>query len=211
MYILSAQDIMKGSSAGLGNECGTPAGDRFEDLQRTIRTRVEEALGVDTLDRVECRDTFQITGSYAQLCNLRLANGFLTPDAIAFHSVDDEVLDVTGWLVERRYGLIQVKLSPGTYKVLYKSGFAVEDGTDVYLGLPDWVKSIALSVMFMWRRSMNISASSKTASHYDLTSSIRRELMARIYERYDRPRTFQEFHLIGERRAVGSTEGWNQW
>jgi hypothetical protein len=140
---------------------------------------------------------------------LRLANAFLTSEAPVFLDSAGEVLEITPSLVDRKYGVITVTLEPGTYTVTYTSGFTAEE--DIYVDVPDWMKSIALSVMFLWLRSMGLAAASKTASHHDLNMSIVRELRARIYERYDRPRANHEFHVKGERRAVGDTGDWNEW
>lgn len=211
MYILTNTELTKGTSSGSSNACGAGTPDQFEDLQRTIRTRVEEALGIETLDRVDCRDTFQITGCGPQVCLLRTANAFLTLDTPVFLDSAGEVLEITPSLVDRKYGVITVTLDPGTYTMTYTSGFLADAGSKVYNGLPDWVKSIALSTVLLWRRSMNLAAADKTSSHFDLNASIVRELNARIFNRYDRPRFMHEFPVKSQRRAAGTTGDWNEW
>ena len=211
MYILNNTELTKGTSGGTDNLCGAGTPDRFEDLQRTIRTRVEEALGIETLDRVDCRDTFQITGCAAQECLLRTANAFLTLDTPVFLDSAGEVLEITPSLVDRKYGVITVTLDPGTYTVTYTSGFEADPGSNVYKALPDWVKSIALTTVFMWRRSTNLAATDRNSSHQDLNASIVRELNARIFSRYDRPRFMHEFPVKSARRAAGTTGDWNEW
>jgi hypothetical protein len=217
MYILTAEDIMKGTEAGsAGSACGTPAQDRFDDLQRIIRTRVEEALGVDTLDRVECRDSFTFVGRNSSHRNLRLANAFIDATGVSIIGSDglalDFVEDRPALVIDRKYGIIKgAFLEPGTYTVHYTSGFVAEDGTKVYQGLPDWVKSIALTTFFLWRRAMNRGASPKDISHSALTNGMIRELHARVFQRYDRPRVDMAFHDSSERRPAGSTGEWSAW
>jgi hypothetical protein len=213
MYILTNAELTKGTSGGSSSSCGAGTPDQYEDLQRTIRTRVEEALGVETLNRVECRDTFQITGSDTRECLLRTANAFLTLDTPVFLDSEGEVLEITPSLVDRKYGVITVTLDPGTYTVEYTSGFEAEPGSNVYKFLPDWMKSIALTIAFLWRRSMNVAAADKTSSHYDLNTSIVRELNARIFNRYDRPRAMHEFHMTHQRRVITEDDSgeWNEW
>lgn len=213
MYILSIQDIQAGVSAGskiTDSECCAPAPGDFNEVLSTIGTRVEEALGVETLRRVECQDTFVIHGYSNDPRLLRLANAFLTSELPVFVDAEGEVVEIQAE-VDRKYGIVRVVLQPGKYTVRYTSGFLADDNTKTYKDVPDWMKSIALAVYFLWRRSMNRGVAPKDISHKGLLDGMVRELNARIYNRYDRPRAFVETHLIHERREVGSSGEWLQW
>lgn len=213
MYILSIKDIQAGIAAGgksSDSECCAPAPSEFNELLSTIGSRVEEALGVESLKRADCRDTFQVKGRSSEPRGLRLANAFLTTDLPVFLNVEGEAVE-TQAKVDRKYGIVYAVLEPGEYTVQYTSGFLAEVGTLTYIGTPDWMKSIALTVYFLWRRSMNRGASPKDISHKGLIDGMVRELNARIYNRYDRPRVNLEFYLTHQHRAPGSTEEWAEW
>lgn len=213
MYILSAAEIASGRASKLGDDstCCEPEQSAFNGLQTTMRTRVEEALGIETLDRVDCRDSFNLPGVETQSRSMRLANAFLTTATPVIKDAAGEVVTDLTLTVDRKFGIVTVDLPGGTYTVEYTSGFEIEEGTKVYVGLPDWVKSIALNIMLLWRRSMNLGASPKDISHAALTNGMIRELNARVYNRYDRPRANKLFHDIAQRRAAGTTGDWNEW
>lgn len=213
MYILTAAEIASGRAPQLGGgtECCEPEQSAFNGLQTTMRTRVEEALGIETLDRVDCRDSFDLVGLDTQPRSLRLANAFLTTATPVIKDAAGEVVADLSLTVDRKYGMVYVALPGGKYTVEYTSGFEVDEGTKVYKSLPDWVKSIALNVMQLWRRSMNLGASPKDISHAALLAGMVRELNARIYNRYDRPRMGVQFYDISQRRAAGTTGDWNEW
>lgn len=214
MYILTAAEIAAGRASKLGDDstCCEPEQSAFNGLQTTMRTRVEEALGIETLDRVDCRDSFNLPGLVTQTHSMRLANAFLTPATPVIKDADGEVVTDLTLTVDRKYGIVTVDLPGGKYTVEYTSGFEVDAGTKVYKALPESMKSIALNVMILWRRSMNLGASPKDISHAALTAGMIRELNARIYNWYDRPRYDKVFHDVSQRRVAGDEDGdWNEW
>jgi hypothetical protein len=214
MYILTAAEITSGLAGKFSSDdpaCCVPEQSAFDGIQTTIRTRVEEALGIETLDRVDCRDSFNLPGTYTMTHSMRLANAFLTTATPVIKDADGEVVTDLALTVDRKYGIVTVALPGGTYFVEYTSGFEIVEETKVYKDLPDWVKSIALSTMMVWRRSMNLGAAPKDISHSALTHGMIRELHARIYNRYDRPRAEKVFYDIGQHRAAGTTGDWNEW
>lgn len=215
MYILTAEELSQGNN-GLkaSGACGTEPQESFNSIQNLMRTRVEEALEIMTLSRLEFRDTFQVTGNYTIARNLRLANAFLTADAVVIKDADGVVVEVTA-LVDRYNGVVTAPLYAGQYTVTYISGFTAEEGTNVFIGVPEWMKSIALSTMFLWLRAMFRTGGSKDTSHSALTQGMIRELHARVYARYMRPRNGHDFPLISENRAVAvdpeEPGEWKQW
>ena len=209
MYILTAEDITKGVSAmSAGGDCCTPGSDQFNGIQREIRTRVEGCLEVQALARLENRDTFEVFGAFQQRVKLRLGNAFLTNDPVRFVDEAGEDLEIAITQVDRLYGIVIVTLDPGTYRVAYKSGFTV-DGYNVFVQVPDWMKSIALATLLNWQRAMGLKVS-KEVSHSALSHSLLRELHARVYERYMRPRAEVTYSQVHEQREDANGE-WLQW
>lgn len=217
MYILSATDLVDGN-AGItgsgGRACGVPPQGQFNTMQDAIRSRVESALEIATLSRMECQDTFELTGRYTERRRLRLTNGFV--HTIQFVQADGEPYHPdtapVAQYVDRAKGIIDVDLGAGKFIVRYTSGFLADAGTKVYKDLPDWVQSIALNTMFLWLRSMNRGTAIKDISQTALTTGMIRELHARVYSRYQRPRVDCAFPVVYERRPVSDTPGeWLQW
>lgn len=212
MYILSSEDITKGTSAnldqGAGASCCTPGPGGFDSIQREIRTRVEGCLEVQALARLQNKDTFVVSGAFQQRLTLRLANAFLSADPVRFVNEDEEDLEIAISQVNRLHGLVTVTLDPGTYQIMYTSGFTA-DSYKVFEKVPDWMKSIALAALLNWLRSMGLKTS-KDVSHSALSRSALRELHARVYERYQRQRAEVTYPDVHEQRE-GDNGDWLQW
>jgi len=213
MYILTATEIAEGSGGiqgANGTPCGTPPQSQFNSLQDVIRSRVEAALEIGSLRRYECQDTFEVSGRYSEMRRLRLTNGFV--QSVSFlDAAGEPLIDTPATHFDGYYGIVTHPLSAGVVTVQYVSGF-LADSSKVFQDLPDWVKPIALNVMFLWLRSMNRGAAIKDISQASLTAGMIRELTARVGNRYQRPRVGCIFPTTHKHRLISDpVSEWKQW
>lgn len=190
--------------------CGgrTPAGDD-KDLYAVLRyltPRVESALNVDSLSRGVFTDTFFLPsqGSSGRPLGLRLSNGFIVPDSIQVldasgNEVSADSRDLLGDDLEN--GVVSVaSWARGRCIVKYESGFEIADlptpapewmtpDDRILVGVPDWMVSVITHfLVLLYRTARAAPTVNEKISYGQVDLAIRRELHARIYERYMRPR-----------------------
>lgn len=190
MFILSAQQIAETvSGLAAGQACSAPAQSNFDTLLHSVRTRIEEAMNVRSLERKVWVDHFDVpTEADGLPITLRLSNGLLQEDSgILLNSAIDGALTVDHE-VDRHMGLVMVTLAAGKHKITYSSGFLADAGTGVFINHPEWLQSIAKLTMMHVVRLSSTGAIPKDVSYGALTTAMVRELATRVYARYMRPR-----------------------
>lgn len=143
--------------------------------------------------------------------HLRLSNGFVVPDSITITAPDGTIVTAPEPIdANLDTGIVKLdSWSRGLYSVAYTSGFLPTDPPDpipvdgsydpenrVLQNVPEFLKGITIGLMIMWYRTTMLQPKvSKEISYGQVDAALRRELYARIYEKYDRPRvavTFSE-------------------
>lgn len=208
MLVMSPSEV----TTALGANCG---GGAVEDLDQTmvrilrlITPRLEGALNVESLTRQPFTDFFYLSamprGCDPAQSELRLSNGFLVPGTIS-------IIDPNGATVlsgtdaddvcDMQKGVVNLSSwQRGNYRVAYQSGFVPGDDPDpkpdwfveedkVLQDVPDWMKGIVVHLVSIWYRSVPAQIKApKDISYAAVDQSLRRELYARVYEKYMRPR-----------------------
>lgn len=219
------------AAAAIGAKCGgsSPSADdaALVSILGFVTTRVEDALDVYSLTLCESYDKFRVKAMPAMnsrrrtdpepRLSLRLSNGFVVVGSIVVIDPFGAEIDLETLAdVDYEVGVINLSSwSRGTYKVTYHSGFEPEaepvpvplnydeDGR-VLLLVPDWIKAIAIGALVTWYRTMFLQPKGGTAkdlAHRSISDAIYKEIMARIYKRYLRPRMDVVF---AERREYGT-------
>lgn len=193
MYLLTAEQCVSilSNQAPQGRLVGAIDISGYREPLALTKTRCEELLQVSTLALATTVDYFRIEGSRTRPCMLRLSNGFLTEDPLLTF-VDDE--SVTATLdVDRFKGVVYTDLRPGTYKMTYTSGFAVDD-SGVFQDLPDWLQSIAKYVLIgHYRLTSKVGETAANVRFLDLQQATLKETYTRATQRYHRPRVGVDF------------------
>lgn len=195
MYLLTDKEIdsVLSNTAGAGISCGPGGLDKYKGVLQLTKTRVEELLEIDTLDYVSITDHYRFVSTRFQDYALRLSGAFLvdTPPLVIEHSVDGILTIETS--VDAELGIVEGYLGAGRHTLTYTQGFEV-DANGAYIGVPDWLKSIAKYVLQLhYRLTSQASATPANVSYGHLQPAILRELNARVSKRYHRPRQGVEF------------------
>lgn len=191
--VLSNQSVLSASAVATGVRDVS----RYSSPLALIKTRCEELMEIDTLDRASYTDTFQVTGKTTREHVLRLTNGFLTSTpAVAVTFLDDFDTPVGGnYDIDVEKGTVSVRLAPGRYRVTYTSGFEA-DADGVFIDVPDWLQSIAKMAMAIhYRLTTNADKTPANVSYADIIEAMRRDLYVRVTKRYNRPRVDATFPI----------------
>ena len=215
MLIMSTSEAATAIGAKCGGSSPEDGDPRLSQLLTYMLPRLEGALNVESLVRGNFVDHF-FTPAMPPYSRgerneqaFRLSNGFVLPESVVVTdpegivypyaevpslNADTGVLRINSW-------------TRGTYSVAYTSGFAPEPIPDplpdpynaemrVLEGVPDWMKAIVIHLLVIWFRTAQVQPRwNKDLSFAQVDTALRRELYARIYEKYDRPRvavTFSE-------------------
>lgn len=209
------------AALAIGAQCGgSSPGDTDPQMLLLLRymlPRVEAALNVESLVRGEFIDHYYL--SQMPECNgngdrrelkLRLSNGFVVPDSISISDPDGVVstgadLAEIAEIQHNEGVLTLLDWKRGVWSVAYTSGYEpTEEPLDppegyvsedrVLQGVPDWIKAICIQVLVLWYRSTYLQPKmSKGMSFEQVDQLMRREMLARIYEKYMRPRVGMVF------------------
>lgn len=201
MYLLNVDEATQSLSTQSPTQAGAVLTGGVRDISRYatplvgVTAKVEEALEVATFREVVTTDTFIINGRQEGNYTLRLTNGFLSSAVADFAFVNSQgetqALDAEDIDYER--GLIFARLSSGRFRVTYKSGFPVDD-QGVFIGVPSWLKSIAMMALVMhYRLTANADKTPTNVSYADIMDAIRRDVYSRSTKRWQRPRVGVNF------------------
>lgn len=201
------------AALGIGAKCGgsSPADDdpQMVRILRYITPRIEGALNVKSIQRKTWRDSFYVpsmpcnTAGRVEL-SLLLSNGFVLPSNVVITMPSGTT--ITGAeasaCLQAELGVVKLESwTRGIVTVDYESGFEVPADPDplptpapdpedkVLLGVPDWMKGIATQLLIVWYRTSVLNPKfPKEISFGQVDSLLKRELYARVYEKYMRPR-----------------------
>lgn len=177
-----------------------------------LKSRVEAALCVRSLDLGDYEDTFDGLGSAPGKADfsLLLANAFLTDAPVTVTSTDESGITPTVLGVDKYLGVVKVLRVDGltSVKVSYTSGFgtAVDTGPDdavhvdpqfrVAVGAPAFLAEATAQAYVFWRR--NTLANPAVTKEYGFLPTLNdatiRSLKGSIYSNYMRPRFGMRFH-----------------
>lgn len=201
MYITTlaeVQSLLDGVQFNKAGCCGGAPTDALDTFLRNMRTRVESALNIESLERYTWRDTFEIDRCHSgRPVSLRLTNAFINePESVKITTRNGTELfpgvpdPDAHWAdeVDCRLGVVHLgSATSGIVKVEYVSGFEVDDDK-VFTKTPDWMHTVALAALRTWMLGAQKVAGTDQVALRDMAAQANRELMVRIYERYDRPR-----------------------
>ncbi|MEG1121279.1 MAG: hypothetical protein RSE62_03650 [Citrobacter sp.] len=160
----------------------------------SVRTRVEATMNVSTLKRVNCVDIFDVKSDGAEVA-FRLSNGFIKRDSVSVVGSDGSIL------IDHRLGIVRVaNCATGRYTISYASGFEVDTG-DIAIDVPDDIQGFIIPAVTLWLRTTVLTLKLPTMqglSLEHLTAPLLRDIAARIYGSYDRPRATVEWPLLYE-------------
>jgi hypothetical protein len=135
-------------------------------------------------------DYFDITGRRHDALPrvLRLSGRFLSSDPVELLLTNTQDLGIDAYVeVDHDLGVIYADLAPGRYKVTYTQGFAVDED-NVFLDVPDWLKSIAKAALeLQYRTTTNINIPDNV-SYGDLVQAVKDEMYAMVTKRAEKPR-----------------------
>lgn len=199
--ILSPAD----AAMAIGAKCGAGSPDaddpQLVSILSGVTPRVEGAMNVNSLTRGTHIDRFYLKamplqGDYGPVrTSVRLSNGYLTDTPLTLRDedgvvvTDEDALPVANSL-DRELGTFDFKeWDRGYYSLEYESGFEVDTTTDTYIDVPRWMKDVATIYLVSWFRRVYVTPKiPKGVSIAGLLAGLDRELMARVYEKYQRPR-----------------------
>lgn len=201
MYLLTAEQIVtlmsnspnQGIISGIQNVSG------YSSPLALIKTRCEELLEVESLDRRTVVDTFTFEGSGTRNRMLRLSNAFLATEPLLLTTFDDQATDYV-LTVDREKGIVYGGVGSGTYKVAYTSGFAVDED-NFYIGVPDWLQSIA-KLAYIVHLRLTSQAKVQDVNYAELHEAVRQDLYARVTKRWQRPRIGVTFPSWSESNGI---------
>lgn len=198
MYLLDAADVsgvLSTQQPGTGRVVGVPDVSGYRAVLELITTRCEELLEVGSLSRRVTTDYFEMTGRRPMDRRLRLSGGFLTsePADMVFMDLQGTALTYTNE-VDHEKGVVDLFNVPaGRLRITYVHGFLADEDL-IFQNVPDWLKSIAkYAIQLHYRLTSMASATPANVSYAALLSEVRRELQARVYKRWQRPRVGMEF------------------
>ena len=210
MYLLNAEEVASAFTQQQqqpGVRTGS-VGDisRYGPVLKQITSRVEELLEIGSLARHTTVDYFDITGRRSSEVLprvLRLSDRFLSTDpldTLFTNSLDApyrSVLDVDDDL-----GVVYTDTSSGRFKLTYVAGFTA-DADGVFVGTPEWLKSIAIAAyQLQIRLTTGVSSIPDNVSYGDLLPAVRQELYTRVTKRPEKPRVGAWFPTRSVRSAA---------
>jgi len=199
-YLVSPIQVQQSIGGLSGNQSTTTGTEtiKLTAMMDSVHSRIEELLNVRSLERLAYVDTFGIpSGRRRSSESLRLTAGFVRTDApIQVLDSFGDALNEDLLSVDHENGIINVNTTlSGTYKVSYVAGFAVanesigEGHWQVYADAPQWLSGIVYTLAVQWFRVVALRPNLPDNVNYRaLLDALYREVAARIYSRYMRPR-----------------------
>lgn len=189
IILVSAEDI---STALMRSQCDADETtvDQLSGVLLMAQTRLETSLGIDSFERAQYTDIFEIEDDSDHHL-VRLVNGFVVA---SIAPVATQVAPNTATAPYDRLlpdlGVIRYKgMKRGErYSITYTSGFEKDD-KNVAKNVPDWLRGICITMILHWYRIGILNPRvPEGASYTAIIDSAIREILARVYMRYDRPR-----------------------
>lgn len=189
----------------IGAKCGGATPDATDPQLLAILSgltgRLAAAMNVNSLEYDTYTDRFyleQMPSSRGPRgpvkTSVRLSNGFVDSSSFILYDEDGEVVtgtDVTPMAMQTDavYGIVDFKCwDRGYYSLVYEAGFGADENS-VLTDTPEWMKHVVTLYLVTWYRAIFLQPKSpKDMSHAALMTSLQRELHARVYEKYQRPR-----------------------
>lgn len=190
--------------------------------------RIEDAMNVASLVYGETTDIFSLdspTPAFLQSnakagaggssmwrgVVLRLSNGYVhrdTDNPITITGPDNNV--VTAFKADLRYGLITLPLPwhGGEYTVTYRAGLKIAPvdpqasppPVPVFEDVPEWLRGLTVAFLILWYRTSLLTPKTPVGFRFgELIAPLRHEIYARVYERYQRPRSNLYFPVSSAR------------
>lgn len=204
------------AALAIGAKCGgsAPSNDDAQLMRilRYLTPRVEGALNVQTISREAGEDRFYLSSMPSSverpMTQMLLTNGFIVPGTVVITPPLGDVISgaEADELTDHLYGTVTLESwSRGMYKVAYQSGYEVPANPDplpagfdandkVLMNVPDFIKGIVSAVLVVYYRSGTlVSRASKEISFGQVAKQLEREIYARVYEKYQRPRVGMVF------------------
>jgi hypothetical protein len=195
----------------IGAKCGGTITSDNEGILSTLELllpRVEDAMNVASLTWGETTDTFQFPAAKPDQANetisFRLSNGYVANSQDHPIVITDSYGNAaTVFSADLRYGVVAANgLKAGTWTIRYFAGFdvpVVDPDVDpplpvIFAGVPAWIDGLIVALLVLWYRTEKLNPMVPQNYRYgELIAPLRREVYARIYGRYMRPRFGVEF------------------
>jgi hypothetical protein len=215
MLLISPSEAALAIGAKCGGSSPTDSDPSLLAILNYITPRMEDSLNVASLPRRENRDIFEMLRKPEHRCQypvdiygiqtvIRLTNGFLVPDTYTLvdplgNEVDMADTDIVD--VDREQGLLRLMdWRKGYYSFTYTAGFEpagdppeeetpLDADTRVLANIPVWMKAIVIDCLVLWYRTVMLKPTAdKDLSYSGMIKELHREIAARVYMRYMRPR-----------------------
>lgn len=187
---------------------------------RYMTPRIEGAFNVHSLTRGKWIDTFYCSGMPCRGERneqaLLLSNGFVVDGSISITAPDGTTMTGAELLaledpytgnVDLPHGVVTLRQwSRGVYAVTYDSGFEAPTPPDpvppnyrpedqVLLNVPDFIKGIVSALLVRWFRTVYVNPkfANRNISFAQVDALLSKEIYARVYEKYMRPRVAVSF------------------
>lgn len=195
MYLLSASEAnaVISPNSGAGTTTRSVTIDTYSEALASVTSRVEESLEIGSLSRATVVDYFSFTNPRFSDYQLSLSSQFVSEALVDRPVMADANGLPVSYLSSLQYpqGLADVRAPRGTFGMTYVAGFAVDDD-GVFIGVPEWLKSIAkIALGFEWR--LRRAQAPDNVSFGDLMNAQRREIYTRVTKRMQRPRMGVEY------------------
>jgi hypothetical protein len=222
MLLMSPEEASNAIGVTCGGQAPGSDDPQLIAALRYMTPRLEGALNVLSLTRGIWVDHFYCS---AMPCrgerpeqSLLLSNGFLVAGSAIITAPDGTVQTTAELLaleepyrgnVDESHGVVVLRSwQRGTYSIAYSSGFEEPPLPDplppdyrpedqVLLNVPDFIKGIVSALLVRWFRSVYVNPkfANKNISYAQVDALLSKEIYARVYEKYMRPRvavTFSE-------------------
>lgn len=186
-YLLTDAQITEALvSRGCGNQSAS-----YDVMQTAIRTKVEGILEVDTLVRGTSVEVGYLGREMAPE-GFIFRNGFLVEGQPVVYENPANIEFAPRW-VDRRLGVLRnpsaTRYVAGEYQFTYTSGFEIDPDTHVLQDVPDFIITLATSVLASWIRTMPMNmAVVKDISYAQYVAAPLRDIRSQMYTHYQRPR-----------------------
>ncbi len=206
MLIMDVATLTAAVNAKCGGNVPDTNDEQLTTILNLILPRIEDAMNVQSLVRGNFTDHFLLPRRASrnnpdERLQLRLTNGFLVENTISVLGESGTPITSDMFYSDDDMGIVFLKdWNRGYFTVSYSSGFepsALPDNppenydpnTRVLQNVPDWIQGIAVDFVVQWLRVQRLSPKvPQNVAYSALENAIRRDVYARVYERYMRPR-----------------------
>ena len=213
MLLIGPTEAAQAIGAKCGGSAPSAADPALIAILNMMTPRVESALNVYSLTRMTVNERVEF-GTAGRNChwhggnppptlNLRLSNGFLVAGTLVLRDPDGVEIDLTTiGDVDLELGTVSLtSWCKGSHTLTYESGFTPGDVLDpnypdpensesrVLQGIPAWMQALAVEYLTLWyRTSVTSPKATKDLSYASVGNALQREITARVYGKYQRPR-----------------------